>query len=302
MTSQNQLYLLDSFSHKDIIKWKDKHKKIQQYCWDHYSYFSYKRSLVMDKLTEALLSSCSAPFESSSMHRAIDYRFSDHPLSAAGSIIADPGGRFNIGDIDATKFPKFAALYLAEDPETALGEKFSLPADENISGLNAQELNLLSNIATVKVRCSLKVVLDLTDEQALAALFNELKHIQLPLNFLYRATRLKIDAMRAVNTAIELRDTVLRSDWKIMPMTFDVPSNPQILGQIAHTAGIEGILYPSTKNGKKCLVIFPDNLKEDSFVELAAEAPKTTIHRRMDRNTFNDFIRISDATLNSATN
>lgn len=292
MKKQNQLYVLDSFSQEDVIKWEDKHRKIQQYCWDHYCYFSYKRSLVIDKLKEALLSSCSSSFESSSMHRTVDYGFSDHPLSAAGSIIVDPGGRFNIGDIDGTKFPKFPALYLAEDAETALREKFSLSEDKAVDGLSAQELNLFSNITTVKVRCNLKVVLDLTDEQSLASLYSELKHIQLPHSFIYRAVRLKLDAMRAVNSAVELRDTVLRQDWQVMPISFDVPGNSQILGQIAHAAGIEGILYPSTKNGKKCLAVYPENLKEDSFVELVGRIPKTTIHRRMDRITFNDFIRI----------
>lgn len=293
MIKQNQLYVLDSFSREDVIKWKDNHRKIQQYCWDHYSYFSHKRSLVMEKLKEVMLSSCSASFESS-MHRVVDYGFSNHPLSAAGSLIVDPGGRFNIGDIDGTKFPKFAALYLAEDVETALREKFSLAADENISGLSAQQLNLISDITTVKVRCSLKVVLDLTDEQSLFALYSELKHIQLPLSFVGRAARLKLDAMRAVNSAAELRDTVLRQDWQVMPISFDVPGNSQILGQIAHAAGIEGILYPSTKNGKKCLAVYPENLKEDSFVELAgSRIPKTTIYRRMDKLTFNDFIKVS---------
>jgi len=84
--------------------------------------------------------------------------------------------------------------------------------------------------------------------------------------------------MRAVNSAAELRNTVLRQDWQVMPISFDVPGNSQILGQIAHAAGIEGILYPSTKNGKKCLAIYPENLKDDSFVELVGRMPKTTIH------------------------
>ena len=292
MTEQNQLYVLDSFSQKDVVTWKDRHKKIQQYCWDHYSYFSHHRSLVIDKLKEALLSSCDA-FESSSMHRVVDYGFSDHPLSATGSIIVDPGGRFNIGDIDGTKFPRFPALYLAEDVETALREKFSLSAAKNVDGLSAQQLNLFSSTTTVKVRCNLKVVLDLRDKQSLRLLFGELKHIQLPHSFIYRAARLKLHPMRAVNTPEELRETILRQDWQIMPISFDVPGNSQILGQLAHAAGVEGILYPSTKNDKKnCLAVYPENIKEDSFVEIIGSIPKTTIFRRLDKNTFNDFIRI----------
>ena len=45
--------------------------------------------------------------------------------------------------------------------------------------------------------------------------------------------------MMPVHNTRELLSTLLREDWRIMSMQFDIPSNPQILGQLAHAAGIE---------------------------------------------------------------
>ncbi len=62
MTQQNQnlLYVLDTFSHRDIKRWKKQYEAISEYCWDHYSYFAHKRSLISDKLKHALLQNCKA--------------------------------------------------------------------------------------------------------------------------------------------------------------------------------------------------------------------------------------------------
>ena len=49
------------------------------------------------------------------------YRWGNKPLSARGSL-QDPGGRFNIGEIDTTRFPPFSGLYIASDKETSIQE------------------------------------------------------------------------------------------------------------------------------------------------------------------------------------
>lgn len=39
--------------------------------------------------------------------------------------------------------------------------------------------------------------------------------------------------------------------------------------------GLEGIIYDSAQlNGTKCIVIFPENLKEDSLLSLFQDSPK----------------------------
>lgn len=74
-------------------------------------------------------------------------------------------------------------------------------------------------------------------------------------------------------------------------MQFDVPVTPQIFGQIAVEAGIEGILYPSKfLDGGDCLAIFPQNFDETSgsFVQLDDEAPKEARIRRWDAKTWKE--------------
>jgi hypothetical protein len=48
-------------------------------------------------------------------------------------------------------------------------------------------------------------------------------------------------------------------------------------------AGIQGIVYASSKNGKKCLAVFPQNFVEtDSFVELVGALPDGVKIKRLD--------------------
>ncbi len=212
-------------------------------------------------------------------------------MSARGSILNDPGGRFNIGDIDQIKFPKFAGLYLAEDTETSLREKCGLDPQGDNDGLTGRELNLINNIAVVKVQGSITNLLDITDPMSLTEFYNQIKTIHMPIELISRARKLNIKSMMPVRSETELRDTLLREQWRIMPMQFDIPANPQILGQLVYTAGIEGILYPSVKTQKKCLVVYPENFRQtDSYIEIDGVTPKSVTHNRIDKNTFNNFI------------
>ncbi len=79
-----------------------------------------------------------------------------------------------------------------------------------------------------------------------------------------------------------------------MPILFSIPANCQILGHIAYEAGIEGILYTSVKDGKKCAAIFPRNFNNSSsFVEIdRRKAPPEieSIKLRLDKTSYQIFI------------
>src|SRR5690606_7584100 len=100
--------------------------------------------------------------------RVVSYQWALNPLSSKGSLI-DPGGRFNIGEIDSIKFPIFPALYLAENKETALQEKFShnLAPNSKLSYLDLA-LTKEESITVVCVSGRIKSVIDLTNSKALA--------------------------------------------------------------------------------------------------------------------------------------
>lgn len=288
--NQNLLYVLDAFSHRDVKRWNQQYQAISAYCWDHYSYFAHQRSLISDALKTSLIGNC-IPYKLFNWRRAIDFKFSHEPLSARGSVLNETGGRFNIGDTDQIKFPRFAGLYLAEDTETSLREKYGLNPEENVSGLTAKELNMAGNVSIPNIRGELTNVLDLYNPDSLNEFFTHIRTIHLPSSFIRRAKRLGISSMLPVRNAKELLSTLLREDWRVMPMQFDIPANPQILGQLVHAAGIEAILYPSVKTQKKCLAIYPENFHQsNAYIEIESDVPVGVIHNRIDSNTFNKFI------------
>ena len=90
-----------------------------------------------------------------------------------------------------------------------------------------------------------------------------------------------------VKTVPKLMSVLLDSKWCLPPMQFDVPAGSQIFGQLVFDAGVEGILYTSKFTEKECLVIFPQNLEEGSFVQLDDDAPKETKVLRLDSNYWN---------------
>ena len=52
---------------------------------------------------------------------------------------------------------------------------------------------------------------------------------------------------------------------------------------VTNTEGIQGIVYASSKNSKKCLAVFPQNFAEtDSFVELVGALPDSVKIKRLD--------------------
>jgi multidrug efflux pump subunit AcrA (membrane-fusion protein) len=70
---------------------------------------------------------------------------------------------------------------------------------------------------------------------------------------------------------------------------FDVPATSQILGQEVRAAGIEAIVYPSSKTEAPCVAIFPDTLGPRSFVELIGPSPPD-VETRLDATNWKKFV------------
>ena len=70
------------------------------------------------------MSEATDDFSFKSWFRAVKWRYSNHPLCTLGSL-KDPGGRFNIGNMNPNLIPQFSALYIAQDKETAEKELWS---------------------------------------------------------------------------------------------------------------------------------------------------------------------------------
>jgi RES domain-containing protein len=279
------IYHLDKFSLEDVQRWKRGQEEFIRFYWDWYTELAFQRGKIMPKIKAALLEASTGPFEFSGYQRAVKYRWSNDPLSVAGSIL-DIGGRFNIGDIDRQKFPIFPALYLGEDRSTAMQELLQVDP-KGAGGLSAEELALTdgASISVVSVYGSLETVIDLEKPQRLKAFVDLIKDFKTSDSILRAGKKLKIE-VRTARIVDELMSTLLDIEWRKLPMHVDVPGNPQIFGQLISEAGIEGISYPSKYPGKKCLVVYPQNFHgPDSFVQLADVAPKEIKRIRLDSKT-----------------
>lgn len=256
----------------DIRRYKQRYEAILDYHYEHYTFFQNARAKRLDAIKASLLKHTKT-FKFTSWHRVFDLKFIENPLSTRGSILNDPGGRFNIGDINELKFTKFNALYLAENYETAYRERNQIePAKHLDCGLSSDDLSLSNKGSSVDLLLEgqLESVIDLTDEHILTDFYNEIKTIKLPPLLEKKSKMLNIQTMYHVKSHQELRKSILLNDWRPIPALLDIPANSQIFGHLIHTCLIEGIIYPSKMSStKQCLAVFPKNFaNSNSFIRI----------------------------------
>lgn len=289
----NKIIPLEILKVEDIRRFEKRKDELLSYYYKHYSYFQDERSKILEKLKDTLNKNCCG-FSFQSWHRIVSFKFSDSPLSAKGSLLNTIGGRFNIGDLDEYKFSPFAALYIAEDFETAYREKFQIERSKKINGLTADELalNKSSSMSDVVVEGKINTIIDLTKSNTLTDFYNAIKHIKLPKDLEKEAKKLKIPVPYHVSSLSALRTSILNSEWRELPMQVDIPSNSQIFGQIAYFAKIEAILYYSRMDSrKKCLAVFVENFRNSpSFVRVKDATPNSVKITCLDSKTFNELL------------
>lgn len=292
----NISYILEKLSKGSLTQWNEYSNKVKEYIYQNYIYFAQKRSEVFPELTTSLLNECIG-YQFNDWQRVVSYKYCLNPLSTQGSIKNPTGGRFNIGNINSTIFPPFGALYLAEDRETAIREKYGLfKLNSDINGLSSYEFNLTKSEseAIVVVSGKINIVLDLSKKTSLEHFFKQIHKIKSPGHLLKLAKDLKIKPTLAINNLKQLYQTIFDNDWRYHANQCNIPSNSQILGQIAYEAGIEAILYPSTKDGKHCLAILPKNFQSgESFIKINDKhAPSEIAHDLLilNKDTFKNFL------------
>ena len=276
----------------DIAQYKKRTQDLLKFHWEYYSELAYQRSEIIDKLRLALANNTTRGYPFRHWQRAVNYQFTLDPLCVRGSL-NDPGGRFNIGDIDQLKFTPFPALYLTCDKETALQELLGQEQIDSVEDLSPLDLALTKSesISIVEVKGELDQIFDLNDAEKLGDFVDLIKNFTLSKSLREKAKALRIPGHRIVSTVNDLNQSILSPKWQEWPMLFDIPSNSQIFGQIILSAGIQGVLYPSKMTKKPCLAIFPETFKNSSSsIELQGPLPNPTIPKRMDSKTWGQFL------------
>jgi len=285
-------FLLDQFSSLDIRRWIAIRDAYLKFHWDYYSSLVYQRSRIADELKKALLEASQKSYRFSKWQRVVKFKHSLEPLSVKGSLI-DPGGRFNIGEIDPSQFLPFPSLYVAANRNTALQELLS----QNItSGKENEALSFAlanpTSITSVSLSGQLDSIINLKEQGNLQSFVDLLKDFSVPEHLKKTSKLMRLPEPDLIKTVPKLLDALLIPNWREWPMQFDVPVASQIFAQIAVDAGIEGILYPSKfLGGGDCLAIFPQNFDEtnSSFVQLDDPAPSGTKILKWDFNSWQEF-------------
>ena len=281
-------HLLEEGTVESLTKGKQLSQDNLKYQWDFYSELAFQRGVIQDKLLIAIAQSCLTDFKFNSWQRVIGWKYSHHPLCTLGSI-KQYGGRFNIGEdiSQANTLKTFQALYLAKDQATGQVEAFGSQVSSEKLTVEDVALTNKASYSCISISGSLDKVIDLTKKSSLTKFVRLISSFTIPQSIYDSAKRLGIPQPTLINTTTLLLESFLSSSWRKEPAQFDIPANSQIFGQLAHQAGIDGILFRSTKTGKKCLAVFPPNFGSgSSSLEVDDEPPEIWIPKIINLNNF----------------
>lgn len=280
------MVFLEEFTQGSLARWRAAGRNLQRLSHELFFGLEAHRAKHSGALIDAVRSATTPSCEFPGWTRLVDWRYTNYPLSMAGSVRGD-GGRFNIGSqLDPATYTPFPALYVAEDFPTAFRERFGVNSGTAVAGLTANELVLRreSSFSSVALNVGLENALDIGDLSRLKPVAEILKAIKLPASVAKLARELRLRPPALVRSAAGLQRQLLSPDWRVQPAQYDMPSNSQIFGRLCVAAGVHGILYPSVRNSEgRCLALFPQNWAGSaSSVELVGPCPAEVTVKRID--------------------
>lgn len=250
---QRGILELDRFTEQDLHRWSTASRGLDELNDILYFGLQPERRRLRAQLIAGVQNAVSLDLSIRRWVRLITFRYSNVPLSCAGSL-QYIGGRFNAGaELEPGTLAPWPALYLAENFETAFREKFQLKHDEKVDGLTPREM----------------------------ALEGAESHTQKKLG-------IGSNGVYMVKTGKQIHDMVLHQNWRTLPVQFGLPAPSQIVAELIRASGYEAILYSSSKGLGKCLAVYPDLLADGSYIELADTPPPGVHITRMDHETAAD--------------
>lgn len=263
-----------------LLKESENLIKVKSYFLDEYNYYFHEQQKVKEEIIFALNEKVSF-YSFKDWFRLTNTKYATNPLNCKGSMRSPTGGRFNIGDIKEGHFPVFPALYIGDNKKTCLKEIYNGME----SFFNSKRADSFFRICG-----SIHSVLDITKKGSLDKFIKVIKKIEPSKELQKKAENLKLKS-KSVKTVTELKRNLYDSNWRKGPSIYDIPSPSQIFGWLVRNAGIEAVLYKSTKTSRSglCLAIFPENFKNsDSYIKLE-DCPKGIKNQKLDSTSYENF-------------
>jgi RES domain len=288
---RDKTIVLDSFTQQQLRAWEARGDTFQWLSDRIYFELERQRVAQYEDLCASLRAAPSIPLSLTNWARVTDWRWNLSPLSPAGSL-SGIGGRFNIGiDLDRAKNQAFAALYVAENVETAFSEYFGGPRTDIKSGLTLSELALrrATSFTTFLLTGQLEHVLDLRAYKSLEAFAGIIKRFDISPQTKAAVRRAGLSPRPIMRSAKQLWTQLLvaPSSWRLEPQAYGIPAPCQIFGRFAHDAGLEGILFPSQLGSGSCLAVFPENFRASgAHIEVLGAIPDGATHTILDKDHF----------------
>lgn len=278
----NGILELDRFSEESLERWSELSADLDELQDVLHFHLEPERRRRRPELLKALQETPAEPLQLENWVRIVDYQWTLHPLSAAGSLTGI-GGRFNAGiEIDGQTLASWPSLYLASDQATAYREKFQIEAGQTVEGLSPEELALNpgQSHTTVVLKGKLSRVFPLTPA-TLGPVARVFAKIKMPVRAEQIKRKLKIgpNDLRMLTTGKQLYDATALHNWRVRPIQFGLPAPSQILAELIRAADFEAVAYKSSKSGGTCLAVFVDRLAPGSFIELSGTTPAGAIAR-----------------------
>lgn len=206
----------------DIHHCKRRTKEVLAYHDSYHAVLAHQRTQIIEELKHSLARRGEG-FKFKGWSRIVSYQYSNHPLCAKGSVLNDPGGRFNIGAINPMRYPPFPALYVASDFPTAFKEVFGQSGTVQLS---EAEMALANRAALTKVVVAGQIdqVLNVKSKFALKEFVSLIKDFKLPQSLLKQARKLKLHLPRIITNVETLQHVLSSPDWRNMPQLVDTPA------------------------------------------------------------------------------
>lgn len=282
--------LLDKFSDVDLRSWNKLDNNLSEYQIRFFYHLEAQRVARRQELLDAVLTPAPISQDIHSWVRVVPYKYTLDPLSTLGSI-SDIGGRFNLGKaLGSASFTCFNALYIANNIKTAYNERFGNHSSKKLSGFDLA-LQSENSFSTFMLEGCVENLFDLTNANNLKRFMKVTKTFGISREIREIAKELGIATPQMIHLASELKNHLMQTNWRHLPMQFDMPSNSQVFGRLLFEAGYDGVIYNSSFNTGKCIAIFPKNIENsDTSVSIVGDAPSKEVNTVFDANTWRKFV------------